>query len=105
MSIESTGDCRVMGLHQVSSQHAVVPLNKENLDQTLNKRIKILSPYLAVIARAKESTTSPAERQLFDVIYGLLEITEISKLRAAEMVEEWDRTEKPKVLARMKGQP
>jgi hypothetical protein len=94
-----------MGLQQVSSQHAVVPLNKENLDQTLTKRLKILFPYLAAIARAKEATSDPRERQRFDVLYGLLEITEISKLRTAEMVEEWDRTEKPTVLARMKGQP
>jgi hypothetical protein len=94
-----------MGLHEVSSQHAVVNLNKENPDQTLNERLKLLSPYLAAIARAKESTASLAERQLFDVLYGLVEITEISKLRTAEMVEEWDRTEKPKVLARMKRQP
>jgi hypothetical protein len=94
-----------MDLQDVLSQPALVHLNKENPDQTLSERMAILSPYLAAITRAKESTTSAADRQLFDVVYGLLEITELSKLRDAEMVEEWDRTEKPLVLARMKRQP
>jgi hypothetical protein len=94
-----------MGLHQVTSEHAVVPLNKDNLDQTLSERLEILSPYLAVIAKAKEASPSNlADNQLFDVLYRLVEITELSKLKVAEMVADWDRTERPKVLARMKGQ-
>jgi hypothetical protein len=95
-----------MGLHQVSPKDAVVPLNKENPDQTRSKRLKILSPYLAVIAKAKESSASNvAEHQLFDVLYRLLKVTELSKLRDAELVADWMRTEKPKIQARMKGQP
>jgi hypothetical protein len=95
-----------MGLHQVTSEDAVVPQNKENLDQTRSKRVKILSPYLAVLAKAKESSASNvAEHQLFDVLYRLVKITELSKLRDAELVADWVRTERPKVLARMKGQP
>jgi hypothetical protein len=95
-----------MGLHQVTSEDAVVPLNKENLDQTRSERLEILSPYLAVIAKAKESSPSNfTDHQLFDVLYRLVEITELSKLRVAEMVADWDRTERPKVLARMNCQP
>ena len=104
MPIGSTGDRREMGLHQVTSEHAVVPPNRENLDQTLSERLELLSPYLAVIAKAKEASPSNfADNQLFDVLYRLVEITEISKLKVAEMVADWDRTERPKVLARMKG--
>ncbi len=84
-----------MDLQDVLSQPAVVHLNKENPDQALSQRMAILSPYLKAISRAKESTPSPADRQLLAVLYELLEITEISKLRDAEMVEEWERTEKP----------
>jgi hypothetical protein len=95
-----------MGLQQVTSEDAVVPLNKENPDQTRSKRLKILSPYLAVIAKAKESSASNvAEHQLFDVLYRLVKVTELSKLRDAELVADWMRTEKPKILARMKDQP
>lgn len=74
-----------MGLQQISTHHAVVPRNKQNIDQTLSERMEILAPYLAAIAKAKESNQSDSsEHQLLDVLYRLVEMTELSNLKAAE---------------------
>ena len=95
-----------MGLQQVSTHHAVVPRNKQNIDQTLSERSEILAPYLAAIAKAKESNQSDSsERQLLDVLFRLVEMTELSKLKAAEMVADWYRTRRDVVLAEMEALP
>jgi hypothetical protein len=96
-----------MGLQHVAvlNQNAVVPQRVDDLNQVLSERSESLAPYLAAITKAKNSSpASSTEHRLFEVLYRLVEMTELSKLKAAEMVADWNLTRRDVVLAELEEQ-
>ncbi|RZU29083.1 hypothetical protein [Edaphobacter modestus] len=92
-------------LISVSTQSAVVPCKREDIEQTLHERMAIIGPYLEALEKVKSSfKPSSSDRQTFDVLYRLVQMTEISQIKHAERVSDFHLRRAPLILAELEGQ-
>jgi hypothetical protein len=92
-------------LISVSSQAAVVTLKQKDIEQTLHERMAIIGRYLEALEKVKSSfKPNSSNRQTFDVLYRLVQMTEISQIKDAERVSDFQLNRAPLIRAGLEGQ-